>query len=450
MLATDREILGGDIKKLYMTYLVPSVGGMLGNALYILGDTIVVGRALGGPGLAAVNISIPMIKIVNSIGLVLGVGGATALSVSRGRGNYEKGNEIFNISLFLGVVLGILVTIWNMVDIDNIVYALGGTDYSFQMTKVYLQVIMTTTVFKILSLALGLFIRNDGSPNLVMVASLSSSIFNIVLDYILIFPLKMGIFGGAVATALSPIVSLAILSLHFIRGKNQLKFQMPRFDFTTIKRVVLNGIPSALIELSAGVVIYIFNLILLRVSGDIGISAYSIIANLSLVGNSIFNGMGQAIQPIVSMNYGAEKMDRVYKAMKLGVITSFIMGIVFYLLGLFFPEFLASLFTTDTGELLKITSNGIKLYFTSFIFMGMNIVLTSYIQSMEEYRISTAISLIRGSLLVVLVLLIMAKLYGLNGIWLTMSIVELLSFILCYVLFKDFKNAVKYVMVRSN
>lgn len=449
MVASDRELLEGDIKQTFLKYLIPSVGGMLGNALYILGDTIVVGRALGGPGLAAINISIPMIKIVNSIGLVTGVGGATALAVSRGRGDYEKGNQIFNLSIQIGIIFGILVTLWNMFFLDDIVLKLGGTPYSFEMTKIYLRVIMTTTVFKVLSISMGLFIRNDGSPNLVMIASLASSLFNVILDYILIFPMGLGIWGGAVATALSPIVCLLILSLHFIKGKNELEFKWMKFDIQVVKRIVLNGVPSALIELSAGIVIYIFNIVLLKEIGDIGVSAYSIIANLSLVGNSIFNGMGQAIQPIVSMNFGAKNMDRAYKAMKLGVITAFVTGIIFYLIGLIWPTFLASLFTVEKGELLKITSNGIKLYFTSFVVMGINIVLTSYIQSMEEYRVSTLISLLRGSILVVIVLLIMTKLFGITGIWMTMNIVEILTFIICILIFDRFREAVKFIISKD-
>lgn len=449
MRENENQLLRASVNETFLKYLIPSVGGMLGNSLYILGDTIMIGRALGGPGLAAVNLAIPMIKIVNSIGLVTGVGGATALAVSRGRGDYETGNQIFNLSIKIGFFAAVLVTIWNMLCMDSIVWSLGATEYSFELTKVYMQVIATTTVFKVFNIALGLFIRNDGSPNLVMVASLGSSLFNVVFDYILIFIFNLGIWGGAVATALSPIVSLMILSLHFIKGKNELKFERTKWDFRVIKRVVLNGVPSALIELSAGIVIYIFNMVLLRVVGDIGVSAYSVIANLSLVGNSIFSGMGQAIQPIVSMNYGAEKMDRVHEAMKLGVISSLISGVIFYAIGLIWPHGLAKLFMTDTGELLKITAEGIKIYFSSFVFMGINIVITSYIQSMEEYRISTFISLLRGSILIVIVLLIFAKLFGLNGIWLTVSVVEILTFIICALVFKDVREAVKYI-VRKN
>jgi len=441
----ENQLLLGDIREIFLRYLLPSVGGMLGNSLYILGDTIMVGRALGGPGLSAVNIAIPVIKIVNSVGLITGVGGATALAVSRGRGDYETGNQIFNLSMKLGFIAGLLITIWNLYFIDSIVWSLGATEYSFELTKIYMKVIATTTIFKIFSLALGLFIRNDGSPNLVMVASLGSSLFNVVFDYILIFIFDLGIWGGALATALSPIVSLLILSIHFIRGKNELKFEKTKYDFQVLKRISLNGLPSALIELSAGIVIYIFNIILLKLVGDIGISAYSVIANLSLVGNSIFSGIGQAIQPIVSMNYGAGKMERVYKAMKLGVVVSFVTGIFFYIIGLIWPEGLAKLFMSDTGELLKITSQGIKIYFSAFIFMGINIVITSYIQSMEEYRISTFISLLRGSILIVLVLLVFSKLFGLKGVWLTVSVVEFLTFIICLLAFKGIRDAVKYI-----
>lgn len=442
----ENQLLYGDIRSIFFKFLLPSIGGMLGNSLYILGDTIMVGQALGGPGLAAVNLSIPMLKLANSIGLVTGVGGATALAVNRGRGDIERGNEIFNLSLKVGIFLGVILTLLNVIFIDDITYLLGATDYSFQMTKVYLQIVMSTTIPTILSISLGLFIRNDGSPNLVMFASLAASFFNLVLDYILIFIFDLGIVGGAIATALSPIVSVLILMSHFTKGKNQLVFEKTSLNYSLIKRIIQNGIPSSIIELSAGIVVFMFNSIIMNISGDLGVSAYSIIANLSLVFNAIFNGMGQAIQPIVSINYGAKKMDRVYKSMKLGVLTSFISGIIFYSLGYFIPDKLASLFTQDTGELLSITINGIQLYFSAFIFMGVNIVLTSYIQSMESYYISTIISLLRGSIYVILVLLILPKLLGINGVWLTVFVVEIITLITCSIMFDDFRSAVKYVL----
>ncbi len=444
----ENQLLYGDIRSIFFKFLLPSIGGMLGNSLYILGDTIMVGQALGGPGLAAVNLSIPMLKLANSIGLVTGVGGATALAVNRGRGDMERGNEIFNLSLKVGIILGVILTFLNFIFINEITYLLGATEYSFHMTKIYLQIVMATTVPTILSISLGLFIRNDGSPNLVMFASLAASFFNLVLDYVLIFIFDLGIMGGAIATALSPIVAVLILLSHFTKGKNQLVFEKTQMNYGLIKRIVQNGVPSSIIELSAGIVVFMFNSVIMNISGDLGVSAYSIIANLSLVFNAIFNGMGQAIQPIVSINYGAKKMDRVYKAMKLGVITAFISGIMFFSLGYFIPDKLASLFTQDTGELLAITINGIKLYFSAFIFMGVNIVLTSYIQSMESYYISTIISLLRGSIYIILVLIILPKFLGINGVWLTVFIVEIITLLTCSFMFDDFRLAVKYVLTK--
>lgn len=449
MEVNKNNLLEGDIRTTFFQYLLPCIGSMLGNSLYILGDTIMVGQALGAPGLSAVNLSIPLLKAANSIGLIFGVGGATALSVSRGRGDYERGNKIFNLSIYMGVFLGAILTFISLFFTDQLVWMLGATDFSFEMTKTYLQLVMATSIPTVLSISLGIFIRNDGSANLPMVASLVSTLFNLVFDYILIFPMGLGIWGGALATALSPIVSIAILSLHFFRGKNELTFEKVKIDFDIVKRIFSNGFPSALIEMSLGMVILVFNKVILSIEGDLGVSAYSIIANLSLVFISMFNGMGQAIQPIVSINYGAGKMDRVYEATRLGANTAFVSGLGFFILGNMFPEVLASMFTSDKGQLLSITAQGIKLYSLAFLVMGLNVIVTSFAQSKEDARTSTIISLLRGSIYPMLMVFFLSGLIGIDGVWLSTFIAEILTILTYVLIFNDCRKVVKYIFFKK-
>lgn len=438
------DLLDGDIKRVFLKYLIPSIGGMLGVSLYVLGDTMIVGRGLGSQGLAALNVSIPIINVFNGLGLLFGIGGSTAVSISRGKDDLKDVNSIFSKSMVMAFAVGLIFTIIRIFFLDELVYFLGASANTFEMSKDYLGILMSFSVMFLLNSALTVFVRNDGSPRLAMIGMLSGSILNVILDYVFIIKLGWGMAGGAFATGLSPTTGLIVLSYHFIGKKNKLNFTFTKPDFKILKRIIANGSASFIIELSAGVVIFAFNISLSRIAGDIGISAYSIIANLSLILTAIFIGIGQGIQPIISFNFGAEKLGRVYETTRLGVYVSLVLGVLFYAVGLIFPEFLVSIFIDAEPELLAMTVRGIKIYFSGFILMGLNITLASFIQSKEYAKISLIISLSRGFIFIIIILLFLPKFMGIDGVWLTLPLAELTTMIISIFRFKKYRQAIIY------
>lgn len=438
------ELLEKDIKQIFFKYLIPSVGGMLGVSLYVLGDTMIVGRGIGSVGLAALNISIPIINVFHGLGLLFGIGASTAISISRGRGDEGQVNNIFTIAMILSLLTGIALTLLRVFFIDDISMVLGASKDTFQMSRDYLGVLMAFSPMFLLNYTLTVLVRNDGNPNLSMWAMLTGSIVNVILDYVFIFIFDWGMAGAALATCISPMLGLVLLSIQFIKKQNKMKFIRIKLKTDILKRILANGFASFIVELSAGVVIFIFNLVIIRLTGDIGVSAYSIIANLSLIATAIFTGIGQAIQPIVSVNFGAGKMSRVYEAGKLAIYTSLVLGIIFYILGLLFPEFLVSVFSKGDKELLDITVKGIKIYFLSFIFMGINIILTSYLQSKEYARASMIISLLRGFIFTVIYLILLSNIFGLTGVWMTLPLAELSTIIVSAIVFINARKIIGY------
>ncbi|HHY90838.1 MAG TPA: MATE family efflux transporter [Clostridiales bacterium] len=443
-MAEKMNLLEDNIRQIFFRYLISGVGGMMGVSLYILADTMLVGRGLGSEGLAALNISIPMINVLNGLGLLFGIGGATALSVSRGQKDDEKANHIFTISILLSACIGIVFTSIRLFFLDELCYFLGASGGIFQMSRDYLSACMSFSIAFLLNCTLTAFVRNDGAPRLAMWAMLTGNISNIILDYVFIFIFGWGMWGAAFATGLSPVISLVILSIHFIRKKNQMKLVKPVLQRDLLKRITLNGTSSFIVELSSGIAIFAFNQAILGITGDIGVSAYSIIANLSLVCGAVFIGIGQAIQPIVSLNYGAGRMSRVYESVRLAVYFSLGFGLFFYIIGISFPQLLVSLFSKGDPALMKITVRGIHLYFICFIFMGWNIVITSYFQSQERAKASMLLSLSRGLLFIIVGLMLLPKWFQLDGVWLTMPFAELATAILSGIYFKRCGNVVRY------
>lgn len=413
---------------MFFKYLVAGIGGMLGVALYVLADTLFVANGIGSDGLTALNISIPMMNVFNSLGLLFGIGGATAVSISRGQKRTNKINQIFTVSIGMSLVAGIIFTLVGTLFLEDVVRFMGASGEILEMSKGYLGIIMTFSIGFLLNSTLMVFVRNDGAPGLAMWGMLAGTLSNIVLDYIFIFPFNWGMKGAAFATTLAPIISLAILSTHFIKRNNTIKLEFVRPKPKIFKRIVGNGMSSFITELSAGVVIFAFNIVILKLVGNIGVAAYGIIANLSLICIAIFTGVGQAMQPIISMNYGAGKKERVNQTLRLALCVGAVFGIVFFAIGMLFPETLTTIFNKNNDpQLAGITINGIYLYFICFLFMGINTVIVSYFQSIEKSRLATMISLSRGLGLVVVGLMILTKLYGINGVWLTMPFAEIVT-----------------------
>jgi putative MATE family efflux protein len=430
------DLLRGDVRTLFIRYLIPGISAMLMVSLYIFFDTIFIGRGVGSEGLAALNISIPVYNVLFAVGLLFGVGGATAFSVSLGQNKLNKLNDIFTCSIVLSILFGILFTVLGSIFIDELCYFLGASEENFPLVKEYLTVIVLFSFSFIITNTLTVFIRNDKAPKLAMWSTSIGSIANILLDILFIFIFNWGMRGASIATAISSMLSLFILIFfHFVKSNTRLRLNKVKFEPVLLRRIFKNGAPSFIIEISSGVVIFAFNNILDGVIGSIGISAYSIIANISLICAAIFTGIAHAIQPLISINYGAKEMSRVNRIITLGGCFSTGFGILFFITGILLPRPIVSLFNTDSAELMNITVNGIRLYFISFPLMALNIVLGAYFQAIEYSVFSTLISIGRGVGFTLLGLLILPYIFSINGVWLTVPTAELLTLIVSLLFF---------------
>lgn len=419
------DLLDGNVGKLFTKYVLTSTIGMLMVSMYILFDTIFVGQKFGEVGLAALNISIPIYNLLFGIGILIGTGSATLISVNLGRNDKDSANKAFEHAIILGVAIGAVITILGLVFLDNIIILLGASDNNIAFVKEYLTIVFTFSWSFIMTYNLSPIIRSDGGPRRTMIAMGLGGLTNIVFDYIFIFPLNMGMKGAAAATVLSSLVSLLILSWHFIGKHSEFKLKGFKIKLANTVKIFKIGLSSFIVELSSGLLILLFNKELLKIMGDIGVSAYSIIANIALMVTSILTGVSQGMQPLVSINYGADKLDRTYKIRRLGFITAISIGIFFLTIGLLYPTFLISVFTSAKGAIVDITKAGMRIYFIAFPIIGINVILAGYYQAIEQARLATTLSLLRGPVLTFILLKLLTYTLESIGIWITTPITEL-------------------------
>lgn len=420
----------------FIKYTSLNVLGMLGLSCYILADTFFVSKGLGANGLAALNLAIPVYSFIHGSGLMIGMGGATKYAICQSRKEQQTANYAFTNAALLVLIFAVSFFLLGLLGSGSLAYLLGADMAVFQMAKTYLQVILLFAPMFLLNNLLLCFVRNDGAPQLSMAAMIGGSLSNVLLDYIFIFPCQMGIFGAAFATGLAPIISMLILSPFFWKKKNRFHLSRCKLSGKLSRNIFSAGLPSFITEVSSGIVIIVFNLIILRLQGNIGIAAYGVIANLSLVVLSIYTGIAQGIQPLISKNYGAGVSHNVQTVLRYALFTEIVISLALYAIVFFGASQIAAVFNSEQNALLQsIAETGLKIYFTGCLFAGFNIILSVYFTSTEYAPPAHVISLLRGFLLVIPLAFLLSFHGGLNGVWCTFPLTELLVSGLGFLLF---------------
>ena len=419
----------------FIRYTSLNVLGMIGLSFYILADTFFVSNGVGANGLTALNLAVPVYSFIHGSGLMFGIGGASKYSVLRGQKAYQDSNRVFTNTVYAAGLLSVIFVLLGVFASNKITVLLGADNEVFDMTKTYLSVLLYFAPAFIMNDVLICFVRNDGNPKLSMSAMLAGSFSNIILDYIFIYPFGMGIFGAVLATGFAPIISMLILSVHF-RNKNCFRFKLKRPDLKLIGTIFSLGIPSLITELASGIVIIVFNIIILAIQGNVGVAAYGVIANISLVVASIYTGIAQGMQPIVSSAYGRGNISSVKLTLKYAVVTMLAVSVLVYTCIFIFAGPITGIFNSgNNGILQSIAEQGLKIYFTAVPFMGLNIVISMFFIAVEKAIPAQAISLLRGIVLIIPIALLMSFLASLIGVWLTLPMTEGLVAILGIVLY---------------
>lgn len=418
------DLLKDDLKKLYLRFLIPSLGSAMVMSIYTLTDAIVIGKGVGPDALAALSITTPLLCILMSMGILFGVGGSVQMSVHRGTGNYEKANRFFTLSCATLAVISVMLWIIYGFGISALLKVMGANDVLYPYALSYMRYIIIFLPVAIFSNYIAIFVRADGDPNRAMAGVMLGGVVNIVLDIVFVFPMQMGIGGAALASAIGMVIQVIVGITHFFSRKNMLKFIKPKHVGSSVMQIISNGIPSFFNEFANGFIVLLFNIQILKYCGESALSVYSVISNCVILFNSLFTGVGQSIQPIIATNYGGGRWDRIKKVEKMSLLTIFIMGCIFSLSGVLFPNGVCSVFMKMDEEMKSIAQMGVRMYFVAFLPMGINLLTSYYLQSILVVKESLCISLLRNVILSSVAIITFPILFDGNSLWLVMPVVE--------------------------
>ncbi len=425
-----------NLTKQFFKYVSQNIFGLLGTSCYILADTYFIAQAAGTDGVTLLNLCLPIYNLIFAFGSMIGLGAATRYAILRAQGD-ARAQRYFSNAIFSVCILAVPFMLVGIFCPDGLLRLMGGDADIVALGMNYARIFLMFTPFFMCNYVVASFVRNDGDPSLAMVATLSGSLFNVVFDYIFIFPMGLGLPGAALATAISPILSISVCSAHFIKKSNTITFVRKAPSVRLLAQSCQLGISGFVGELSSGVTTTVFNFLLLRLAGNVAVAAYGVVANFALVATAIFNGVAQGAQPLVSQCYGKNEMAGARKLLLLGCGTALGLAALLYGVVFGYTDALTALFNSENSALMAaFAHSGMRIYFVGYFFAGCNIVAAGYLGAVNRPAEASITSLCRGMVAIVVCSLVLSALFGMNGVWAAFPVSEAITLALTVFLLK--------------
>lgn len=424
------------VLKEFAKYVSANVIAMIGLSCYILADTFFVSLKLGETGLAALNLSMPAFNMVFALGMLFAVGGGAKMAMCKGAGDNSGANKIFTHTVTITALFAVIFLILGLTIPGPIATMLGAEGATYQNSKIYVQIILCFAPFFMFSNVFQNFVRNDNAPRLAMIASLAGNLFNIVFDYVLVFPCNMDMLGAALATGFSPIVSLLILSIHFFRKKNSFRFEKTKLSIKTYGQICTLGLSTFIGELTAAIVLLVFNSLFKKFGGDTAVAAYAIIINVFYVTNAIYNGISQGTQPMISFSYGESNHLKIKQVLRYALITTGVVAIIEYIVLFFGADTIVTIFNSEGKEQLQeIAVLGVRLYFISVLFAGFNQLFSAYFTASNKGFYAQIITLLKGLVTILPIVYLFSYLWEMTGMWIATPVADCLTMLCALAMF---------------
>ena len=402
----------------FLKFTIPSIVSMWIFSLYTIVDGIFVAHGVGSHALGAVNLSMPFVSLIFTMGILLATGTSTVLSLALGRGDEEEARNYFNQNLAVVIILSLALTAGVLLNLDGVARFLGAEGDLLPLVKEYVGTISCFSVFFTVSYNLEVQVKADGAPHVSTIGVLSCSVMNILLDYVFVMHFHWGVWGAALATGLAQVTSTAVFVLYFVRHPAPLRFGKFKPDLGAYRRIIPLGTADGLSEFSNGIVIFLFNQTILRVSGEAALTSYTIVSYVNTLVLMTMIGTAHGVQPLSSFHLGAGERPVCHKFLAYGLRLAAGAGVLFWGLCQLLAGPIVGLFLELGDPLLDYTMTALRMYAWSFLPLGFNVVVSGFFTAMEHPFPALTISFGRGLVLISGCLMALSAWLGDSGVWL--------------------------------
>ena len=424
-------------------FTLPTIAMMIFTSIYGVVDGVFVSNCVGSDAFAAVNLIMPIIMILGSVGFMIGTGGSAIVSKTLGEGKKEKANEYFSMLVYLCVVSGVILSVIGIIFTGPIAVLLGAKGSIAKDCVTY-----GRTVFFML---MGLFLQNAfqsflvvaEKPKLGLFVTLLAGFTNMFLDFLFVYVLRFGVFGAALATGISQFVGSVIPIIYFAGGKNNvLKLTKCRFNKDIIIKTCINGSSEMVTNMSMSLVNILYNMQLMKYIGTNGVVAYGIIMYVGFIFVGTYMGYAVGSAPVISYHYGAGNKDELKNLFKRSLTIIIVSSVVMTLIAEIIAGYLAGIFVSYDNNLLELTTEAIRIYAVSYLISGINIFASSFFTALNNGVVSAVISFMRMFVFQIVMILLLPVVLGISGIWTAVIAAEVLSVVISVMFLV--KNRKKY------
>lgn len=435
MASAPTELGTERIGRLLKQYALPAIIAQTASSLYNMVDSIFIGQGVGPMAISGLAVTFPLMNLSTAFGTLVGLGGATMLSVLLGQRNYKAADKVLGNVLTLNTVISLVFMAFSLMFIDPILSFFGASENTLPYAKDYMKIILYGNVVTHLYFGLNNLMRSSGNPKKAMGLTIFTVLLNTVLDPIFIFVFGMGIKGAAWATVISQTAALCIVMQHFSRQDRIPHFEKGffKFDMRIAKDSLSIGFGPFLMNSAACLVTIFINQQLRKYCGDLGIGAYGICNRITFMFVMICIGFNQGMQPIAGYNYGARKYSRVTEVFKITSICATAVTGICFLISIFAPSAAVRIFTSDP-ELMEISAKGLRIMNMAFVLAGMQMISTNLFQCLGMVSKSILLSLSRQILILIPLLYLLPMKFESTGVWMSFPISDTLAFILTSIL----------------
>lgn len=431
--------------KAILKFTIPSIVMMIITSLYTIVDGIFVSRLVNSDALSAVNIVLPFTSLSYAVSIMLASGGSAIIARKMGEGNKDKARKDFSLITFVGLIFGIFLLIFSLIFMKPILAFLGSTPQLASYTHDYFFFLILFTPFSVLQIFASYFFITAGKPHHSLGLSISGGLCNILLDYILIKHCNLGIKGAAIGTGFSYLIpSIFFLIYFFINKKGSLYFVHTKWNKNMLIKCCTNGSSEMVSNLAMGVTTFLYNLVMLHFLGEDGVAAITIILYVQFLQASIFLGYSQGIAPVFSYSYGANKIKQTKRLFKFSLLFILVCSVLIMLLSILGSGLIIKTFVDESNQVYDIARHGFVIFSIAFLFMGINIFASALFTAFGNGKVSAFISVLRTFVFLSIFILGFAYLFGIEGIWFSIPVAELLTLIIVVLCLKRYKNTYNY------
>ncbi len=416
-----------------LRFTLPSIAMMIFTSIYSVVDGFFVSNFAGKTPFAAVNLIMPVIQILGTVGFMFGTGGTALVSKTYGDGDKEKANNIFSLIVYVAFGVGVVLAVLSCVFIRPIAVLLKADGALLENSVVYARIILCALPFYMLQVMFQSFFAAAEKPQLGLFVTVAAGLTNVVLDAVLVIslPQEYKLAGAAVATAFSQVIGGVIPLIYFFRKNTSiLRLGRTKYDGKVLLKTCTNGSSEFMSNISMSLVGILYNLQLMNYAGEDGVAAYGVMMYVSMIFSALFLGYTIGVAPVIGFNYGAKNHTELKSLLKKSLFLISAFGLLMVLAAEVLNVPIAKMFVGKDAELFKLTVSGFRIFALSFVFMGFGIFTSGFFTALNDGLTSALIAFLRTLVFQVAAIMIFPSIFGISGVWFSVVVAEVMSLVL--------------------